>query len=197
MTRIAAILGVLAALAGAAAVASWRLGAWDSDDVRRAGDRVAGRIAELRGPGPDLDIAEADNACEELAARADAIATDAESAVVAIRRLGREAAGIRHGTRGLLDLAAGGRNLIPGRGFRRRYDDGTPGQVRHFAGIAVAASYGGERATRLISIYARRDALNSPDGRLTERGIEFTRKLLSGRLAPEDAGSWIQSRLCA
>ena len=113
-----------------------------------------------------------------------------------VRRLGRDAAGIRTGAGALLDLASGGTDEIPGGGFRTAFSDGTDGQARHFAGIAVAASYGGEDATRRISVFVRRDPPNSADGRLTEEALAFERALQEGDLAPADAGAWIRGRIC-
>lgn len=196
MAVLRVLLGLIA-LAAAVAGVTYAVGAWDEDDVREARDRASARVLALGGGDGTLDGELANNACEELAARVDAIAAQVDRPAQLLRRLGRDAAGIREAPRALLDLARGGRNVIPGRGFRDSYDDGTAGQVRHFAGIAVAASYGGAQATRLISIFARRDPLESPDGRLTERGIEFAGALARGKLELDRAGEWILERLCA
>lgn len=94
------------------------------------------------------------------------------------------------------DLARGGSDLIPGTGFQDRYDDWTLGQARHFAGVAVAAGYGGENATRLVSVFVRDDAPSSADDRLTGAAIEFAGLLRSGDLAPAQAGDWILAETC-
>ena len=61
---------------------------------------------------------------------------------------------------------------------------------------AVAASYGGEQGTRFVSIFVRRDELNSADGALTEEALAFNRQLQSGELPVADAGAWILDHLC-
>ena len=85
---------------------------------------------------------------------------------------------------------------MPGKGFLNRLDDGTIGQGRHFAGIVAASTFGGGQATRLISIFARSDPLESPDGRLTEEGIEFAEQVIGGDLAVDETPQWILDNLC-
>jgi hypothetical protein len=87
--------------------------------------------------------------------------------------------------------------MVVGRGFKRRFDDATSGQVRHFAGTAVAAALLGGRATRYINERFRADPRRSADGQLTEAGIEFAELLTSGRLRVSDAPTWIDATLCA
>ncbi len=105
-------------------------------------------------------------------------------------------AGIRPPPRALADLARGGRDLIPGGGFRAVYSDGTAGQVRHFAGVAVASFYGGAAATRLASVFLRRDPVRSADGRLSERAFDFASLVESGELPLEQTGAWILENVC-
>lgn len=105
-------------------------------------------------------------------------------------------AGIRPPPRGLFDLARGGRNLFPGRGFRGRYDDGSTGQARHFTGIVVATTYGGGDPTRWISEHLRLDSAGAPDGLLTDEGIAFATGVLGGRIALDASSDWIRDNLC-
>jgi hypothetical protein len=135
-------------------------------------------------------------ACQRLAGLAGQLAEEDPAPAEFIAVLGRDAAGIRQGSRALADLLRGGHNRIPGRGFLARYDDGTQGQVRHFTGIAVATLFAQGNATRWISEHLRNDPEGSPDGRLSERGIEFATAVLSGKLALADARDWILRRLC-
>lgn len=193
MMKVLLVLVVLAALAGAGGFA---LGVFDEDAVDTAREQISDRLKELTGDDGVLDRHLAGTSCEKLAATADAIAAEVDTPEQLIRRLGLEAAGIHGGARALVDLARGGSNRIPGAGFKNPYNDRTAGQARHFSGIAFAASYGGGQATRLISIFARRDPPGSADGRLTERGIEFTKGLLNGEIPREDAGEWILENLC-
>jgi hypothetical protein len=186
-----------AALLGGAALITRGFGLWD--------DRAGGALVDLpeidldrvlgRDPDPG-DRGLSGSACERLSELAALISIDSPEPREFLRRLGREAAGIHSGPRGLVDLARGGRDLLPGRGFKRPYDDGTEGQARHFAGVAVAASYGGEQATRVVSIFVRRDPLNSADGRLTEEALAFSRGMLNGQLEPDQGGEWILDRIC-
>ncbi|MDP9227901.1 MAG: hypothetical protein M3M99_02475, partial [Actinomycetota bacterium] len=113
-----------------------------------------------------------------------------------LRDLGRHVAGIRPPPRGYGDLARGGYNLVPGRGFLARFDDETAGQARHFAGIAVASTLGGGNSTRVISIFVRNDREDSPDGRLTDEGILFAREVLSGELELDESPVWLLTHLC-
>lgn len=113
-----------------------------------------------------------------------------------LRAFGSQVAGVRQPPRAFGDLARGGSNQVPGKGFLARFDDGSIGQARHFAGIAVAASFGGGQATRLISIFGRQDPLDSPDGRLTEEGIAFADAVQSGELELDRTPQWLLDRLC-
>jgi hypothetical protein len=135
-------------------------------------------------------------ACERLAGLAGYLAATDDSVNEFLLDLGQQAAGISKGRRALADLARGGRNRIPGRGFRRRFDDGSSGQVRHFVGYARATMFGGANATRWIGEHLRHDPASSPDGRLGEQGIEFAQALTAGRLELSDASAWLLMRLC-
>ncbi len=112
-----------------------------------------------------------------------------------LRGLAWNCAGIRPDVRGYLDLAMGGRNTISGRGFRARFDDGTNGQARHFAGVAVAVVLLGEPVTRWALRWGLQDAPDSADGRLSEAALRFSRALRSGELSVRDAGGWIRQHL--
>jgi hypothetical protein len=135
-------------------------------------------------------------ACERLAGLAGELAETDDSVNDFLLDLGEQAGGIRPGRRGLTDLARGGHNRILGKGFKRPYDDGTRGQVRHFVGFARATMYGGASPTRWISEHLRRDAGDSPDGRLGDEGIEFTQELLHGGLELSGVSDWVRTRLC-
>lgn len=134
--------------------------------------------------------------CAELAATCGRVAARASSPGRFLRELGHEAAGVRRGPLWPLDAARGGSNRIRGRGFRRRVDDGTEGQARHFAGIVAVACRIGPRATRWLSIHVGRDAEDSADGRLTDHALDFVRLIRSGGLAPADAEAWVRSTIC-
>lgn len=138
------------------------------------------------------------NACHALVALADALVR--ESPTPTPRRflclLGSRAAGIRSGPLALLDLCGGGTDPLPGRGFRREFDDATRGQVRHFAGTARAVTLFGARATWLLSVHVRHDAPGSADGRLGEAAIRFAMLLLHDQIPVEAAPGWLQSALC-
>lgn len=138
------------------------------------------------------------SACRQMAGIAGGLAVREPelSPVAFLRALGRQVAGIREPPRAYGDLARGGTNEVPGKGFLNRLDDGTIGQGRHFAGIVVASTFGGGQATRLISIFARRDPLRSPDGQLTEEGIEFAQEVIGGDLAVDETPQWILDNLC-
>lgn len=180
--KILAGLVVVVALACAGA-ALWWAEPWangDSDSID-----FAELSAEYQG-----------SACKRLAGLAAKLAEREDSAPAFLRAFGKQAAGIRQGPRAYGDLARGGRNLIAGRGFLRRYDDGTQGQARHFAGIAVATSFGGGSYTRWVSIFVRDDPLDSPDGRLTEEGIAFAGEVLSGDLELAETPEWLLEHLC-
>jgi hypothetical protein len=177
------LLAVLALAAGAAGVWYWE--PWAEDDEGVDAGEVTVVSADYTG-----------SACRELAGLAARLAATEDDAVQFLRDLGRRAAGIRQGPRAYGDLARGGRNLITGKGFLARFDDGTIGQVRHFAGIAVATSYGGAATTRLISIFVRDDPEDSPDGRLTDEGIAFATGVLTGELPLELTPRWLLDHLC-
>lgn len=184
MKLAAGLLTVAAIALGAGAL--WYLDPWTSEDGRAA--------AELAEPAEEFQ----GSACRRTAGLAAGLALVEPELTPTefLRAFGRRVAGIRRGARAFGDLARGGSNQIPGKGFLARYDDGTIGQARHFAGIAVAASFGGSQATRLVSIFARRDPLDSADGRLTEEGILFARAVQSGELELSETPGWLLDRLC-
>ena len=130
----------------------------------------------------------------ELAAR-EALARPTPRAFV--RRLGRLGAGVRPGALGLLDLARAGSDGVPGRGFLPELDDGTPGQARHFCGVAECCYRFGAAPTRWVSIHLRRDPPDEPDGRLTDLAIEFVGLLRRGDLDVAEASVWLRRTLCA
>jgi hypothetical protein len=135
-------------------------------------------------------------ACERLAGLADHLAASDDSVTEFLLDLGQQAGGISKGRRALADLARGGRNRIPGKGFKRRFDDGSIGQVRHFVGYARASMFGGTNVTRWISQHLRHDPSDSPDGRLGDEGIEFAEDLIAGRLELSESAAWLRSHLC-
>ncbi|MCY7394778.1 MAG: hypothetical protein LH468_01280 [Nocardioides sp.] len=120
-------------------------------------------------------------------------APDGPGLVVA---LAHQAAGIRPGPPGWLDLAAGGHDVLLGGGFRPELDDGTPRQVRHFAGTATLAQRTGGATTQVLS-RLRGDRSGSADDRLTAMAVTFARDLAEGDLAPEEAGAWVREHLVA
>ena len=137
------------------------------------------------------------NACHELVALCEQIASETSQPREFLLRLGSRAAGIRRGPVGFYDLSRGGSNLIPGGGVKRRYDDDTDGQIRHFAGMATATVRVGPRLARSLSVTVLRDPPTSADGRLSDTAIEFARALLSGDLEVDAAPRWVSRRLCA
>jgi hypothetical protein len=153
-------------------------------------------VLGLAAERPLEELKETGSACQRLAALAGALGRRESTPRGFLRALGLAAAGIRRPPRALPDLARGGRDLIPGRGFRGPYSDGSAGQVRHFAGVAVASTYGGATATRLISMLFRRDPVRSADGRLSERAFDFAALVSSGELPPAQSGAWILANLC-
>lgn len=195
--KTVAALGVVAAIA-AGALGTRASGVWGPDP----GDPGAIRLPHLSSGAlvlggkilPDRGIE--GSACERLAGLAARLGQETIDPTAFIRRLGREAAGIDTGARALLDLARGGTDVLIGGGFRGSFSDGTAGQARHFAGIAVAASYGGADSTRALAIFVRRDAANSADGRLTDKAIAFERVLHRRQLPTAAAGAWILGRIC-
>jgi hypothetical protein len=92
------------------------------------------------------------DACARLTEMTERLAVADPSPRSLLTRLGREAAGIRAGPAGVVDLARGGRDVLRGRGFNRQFDDGTDGQVRHFVVLAVSTMVFGRRATRCASV---------------------------------------------
>jgi hypothetical protein len=135
-------------------------------------------------------------ACERLAGLAGYLADTDDSVNGFLLDLGQRAGGISKGRRALADLARGGRNRIPGKGFKQRFDDGSIGQVRHFVGYARASMFGGTNVTRWISEHLRHDQPDSPDGRLGDEGIEFAQDLIAGRLELSAASTWLRTHLC-
>jgi hypothetical protein len=157
---------------------------FDGESDSSAGARVT-QTAPLSG-----------TACQRLAGLAANLAARDRTAEQFLVDLGKDGAGIRPGGYALLDLARDGRNVIVGRGFKSEFDDGTRGQVRHFAGVARASMFGGAVVTRWISEQLRGDPADSPDGRLANEGIDFAQALLAGRLELSEASPWIRERLC-
>jgi hypothetical protein len=145
---------------------------------------------------PLAQLEESGTACERLAGLATALGGRESAPVAFLRALGLAAAGIRPPPRALADLAQGGRDLIPGGGFRAAYSDGSPGQARHFAGVAAAGTYGGAAATRLVSVFLRDDPAGSADGRLSERALEFAALVEAGEVPLEQSGVWILENIC-
>lgn len=186
MRFLAALLALGAIAAGAAALTYWE--PWSEGD----GGDASGVAAQARDLGSEFG----GSACRRLAGVAAKLAEGGGSPVAFLRELGRAAAGIRPGSRAYRDLARGGRNVLPGRGFLARYDDGTAGQARHFAGIATATALGGGAATRVISIFVRDDPAGSPDGRLTDAAIVFANAVLAGGLVLEQTPRWLLDNLC-
>lgn len=137
------------------------------------------------------------DACARLADLIDELAAAAPTPRGLLDAIGERAAGIRPGLAGLLDLKSGGRDLLTGRGFRAEYDDGTRGQVRHFAGIVASTARVGGPATRLVSERLRHDPADSPDGRLSIAGIRFAQEVLSGAIPVSEAGQWVRDHLSA
>ncbi|MBT2501033.1 hypothetical protein [Curtobacterium sp. ISL-83] len=137
------------------------------------------------------------DACAELARLAADVAEQAQSPRDFLVRLGRAGAGIRRGPLGILDLARGGRNTVRGTGFRSEYDDGTLGQVRHFAGTAAGAARFGPALTLWLSVHVTRDDPESPDGRLSALAVSFARDVRAGVISPGSAPDWITTNVCA
>lgn len=136
------------------------------------------------------------NACCKLAGLADELARQPGiTPKDFIYKLGEKAAGIRPGLWRYFDLFKGGANPLPGKGFKAEYDDGSGGQARHFAGIAVSCLTLGPKLTVWVSENLRLDQPNTPDGRLTLAAADFTQKLVKGELPPTQAGQWIRDNL--
>ena len=185
MKIIAALLAVAALGLGAAALWYWE--PWADD-----GSSPAELAEEVEDPAGDYS----GSACRRLAGVTAKLAEDDPAPVPYLIAVGRAGAGIRPGSRAFADLARGGRNTIPGRGFLARFDDGTAGQVRHFSGIVAATAIGGGAATRLISVFVRDDPEDSPDGRLTDAAIAFADSVVQGELEPGQASRWVLDNLC-
>jgi hypothetical protein len=194
--RLIAALAAAALIAGAAVIVGLAV-SWD-ESFEGGIDPPSIQLGVL-GIATDRPLAElesAGNACERLAGLATALGEREPDPRVFLRALGQEAAGIRPPPRALADLARGGRDLIAGGGFRAAYADGTAGQVRHFAGVATASTYGGIAATRIASAFLRGDPVETPDGRLSERAFDFAALVSSGEVPVEQAGAWILANLC-
>ena len=144
----------------------------------------------------ELDEEFRGSACRQVAGLAARLAADDPPRLVFLRDLGRQVAGVRPPPRAYGDLARGGRNRIPGKGFLDKFDDGTIGQARHFAGIAAATTFGGGISTRWISIFVRDDPEDSPDGRLTDEAILFATEVLTGGLELGETPQWLLDHLC-
>ena len=138
---------------------------------------------------------DAPSAAEHLARIADRLGARGLPPRRFLRALAWNCAGIRPGLVGYLDLARGGRNRFLGHGFRARFDDGTDGQVRHFAGVAVSPVLLGDPLASLAHRWALRDAPDTPDGRLSEQAFRFSKQLRAGSLAPHLAGAWIREHV--
>jgi hypothetical protein len=139
------------------------------------------------------------SACEEMAQVADRIAADHPvwSAHDFLVELGSRVAGIGRGRMAVVGLFIGGRTRIRGGGFRAELRDRSARQTRHFAGVARAVTVLGAARARWLSVHVRRDAPDSPDGRLTELAITFATGLLDGSLATSRSGDWIRQHVCA
>jgi hypothetical protein len=138
------------------------------------------------------------NACADLARNADEIAAAHPewSGHAFLVELGSRVAGIGRGRMAVIGLMVGGRNRLKGGGFRPELRDHSAGQTRHFVGIARAVTVFGADRTRWISVHVRRDAPDSPDGRLTDVAIEFAAGVLDGSLSPDRTGDWIRENVC-
>ncbi len=183
--------GLLALAVLGAGAALWFIEPWADDGQEFTADELG-----TEGGVESLSAEFTGSACRRMAGVAAKLAEREETATAFLRSFGRTAAGIRPPPRAYGDLARGGRNLISGRGFLKRFDDGTLGQARHFAGIAVASTFGGAGATRFLSIFVRDDPLGSPDGQLTEEGILFSTEVLDGDLALDETPGWLLEHLC-
>jgi hypothetical protein len=148
------------------------------------------------GSDPTTSLHLKGTACERLAGLAGYLAETDDSVHEFLLDLGQQAGGISKGRRALADLARGGHNRLPGKGFKQRFDDGSIGQVRHFTGYVRASMFGAGSVTRWISEHLRHDAPSSPDGRLGDEGIAFEQAVVSGRLELSDASTWLRTHLC-
>ena len=194
MKLLVAIVLVLAA--GAAGYVLLDPFADDSHSVAGAGHAPVAGAGERSAADAARTEPLSGTACQRLAGLAANLAVRDRIAERFLIDLGQQGAGIRPGRFALIDLARDGRNIILGRGFKREFDDGTRGQVRHFVGVARASMFGGSALTRWISENLRRDPAGSPDGRLADEGIDFAQALLAGRLELSEASEWIRATLC-
>lgn len=137
------------------------------------------------------------DACARLVALIERLSSETTEPKQFLIRLGSEAAGIRTGPLGYVDLARGGKNRLPGGGVRAVLDDDTDGQIRHFVGIATAAARIGPRLTRWLSVVVGRDEPTSADGRLSDLAVTFARDLLAGTLPVTDAAAWVRRHVCS
>jgi hypothetical protein len=195
--RWIAALGA-AALIALAAVGLGALGGWGEEPFEGGIEPPSLQLAVL-GVATDRPLTELEEdgtACERLAGLATAIGRRESTSGEFLRALGLAAAGIRPPPRALADLARGGRDLLLGGGFRTVYSDGTAGQVRHFAGVVAASTYGGPAATRLASVFLRGDPVRSADGRLSEQAFDFASLVTSGELPLDQTGAWILENIC-
>jgi hypothetical protein len=179
--KVAAAIAIALALAVAGA-ALWFFEPWEGEPEPV---EVSELDEEFRG-----------SACRQVAGIAAKLAESDPPSLVFLREFGQRVAGIRPPPRAYGDLVRGGRNRIPGKGFLARFDDGTIGQARHFAGIAAATTFGGGISTRWISIFVRDDPEDSPDGRLTDEGILFATEILTGGLELAETPRWLLDHLC-
>ncbi|MFF2371312.1 hypothetical protein [Agromyces sp. NPDC058110] len=135
------------------------------------------------------------DACAALAESIERLAAREHPNRRFLKELGR-IGGVRRGPLWITDAGSGGSNRLRGRGFRRRVDDDTGGQARHFAGtVAVTARVGG-RFSLWLTTHVLRDGPDTADGRLSAEAIEFVRLIRSGELAQADAADWVRRRLC-
>ena len=142
---------------------------------------------------------ERNDSCARLAEVTDVIATEHPewSGHELVVELAHRVAGISRGPSAVLGLLTGGRSQLTGGGFRPELRDRSASQTRHFVGVARAVTVLGAGRTEWLSVHVRRDAPDTPDGRLSELAIRFATQLLDGSLATRDAGEWIRSNVCA
>lgn len=134
--------------------------------------------------------------CNELVALIHDAASTAQTFRQFFKDIGLRGAGIRPGWRGLMDLAKGGTNILRGKGFKPRFDDGTSGQVRHFCGVVATANAVGANTARFLLVYIAKDSLESADGQLSEAAIDFVQVIKSQQLRMDEAPRWISENLC-
>ena len=119
------------------------------------------------GDGDAIDTADlseefSGSACRRMAGLAAKLAERDQDEADFLRAFGLRAAGIRPPPRAYGDLARGGRNLIAGKGFLARFDDGSAGQVqalrRHRRGLHLRRGRGDALP---LDLRARRPAANA------------------------------------